>query len=137
MFVCEVERIELDQCPGCEGTWFDRGELALLFDGFGEAARELAPERLAELPDAASDEERRRCPICRTEMRKRHLGGEPPVLVDACPKGHGLWFDRHEVAELAGRLAARLPEAPARALDFIGRVFGEGAGPGRKEGEDA
>ena len=51
------------------------------------------------------------------------MGELPPVLIDACVEGHGLWFDDLEVARLADQLAARLPGAAGKAFAFLGRVF--------------
>ena len=135
MFVFELEGVELDRCAGCEGTWFDRGELILLFEEFGEAARALSPEKIDALPAAETAEQPRACPICRKTMRKLRLGDAPPVLVDQCPRGHGLWFDRDEVADLTRGLVDKMPEAPARALDFMGRAFELAAGPDPEQGE--
>ena len=123
MMVVEFEQIELDSCGQCQGTWFDRGELALLFDDHAEAARALGPEVIEALPEAPTAEKKRRCPICRRKMRKVIVGELPPVLIDACVEGHGLWFDDLEVARLADQLAARLPGAAGKAFAFLGRVF--------------
>ena len=31
-FVVEYQGVELDICPDCNGTWFDRGELELVLE---------------------------------------------------------------------------------------------------------
>ena len=90
LLVVEHERIELDHCPRCGGTWFDRDELALLFDA---PAAGLTAAAVAALPQVAADEKRRRCPACGRVMRKTNIARHARVLVDACPVGHGLWFD--------------------------------------------
>jgi Zn-finger nucleic acid-binding protein len=34
-------------------------------------------------------------------MQKIHAGGEnTPVIIDRCPKAHGLWFDRGELTQV-------------------------------------
>ena len=40
------------------------------------------------------------CPRCGTPLEITHLKG---VAVDACPKGHGLWLDQHELDQIAKR----------------------------------
>ena len=134
MMVVEHEGVELDHCAECGGTWFDRDELGLLMEGMGPGARAALPEELASLPGAETKEALRRCPICRKKMRKIRLGGEGGVLIDACPRGDGLWFDEAEVWELAEQIADNLPEAPGRAVKFMGRVLGAPKEPDRKEG---
>lgn len=127
MLVVEYDGIELDHCPRCEGTWFDSDELALLFDGAGDAVgRELDFAAITELPDAATDEASRRCPRCRKRMRKVDIGPGGKVLVDVCGRGHGLWFDRGEVADLAADLRLGGDDLPARALAFLGGMIGRG-----------
>lgn len=119
MFVMEYDGLELDHCPSCEGVWFDATELALLFDG----RHDLADDAIAGLPAAATGEARRRCPHCRAHLRKVNIGGTGGVLIDACPAGHGMFFDRGEVAALARQLAATAADAPARLLAFLGEAF--------------
>ena len=57
-------------------------------------------------------------------MRKVNIGPGRRVLVDACPRGHGLWFDRGEVADLARDLALDPENLPARVLAYLGDMFG-------------
>lgn len=132
MIVIEHDRVELDHCAACGGTWFDAGELALLFEG--EAAPWLGAEAIAALPAASSRERRRRCPLCRARMRKIELGPDRQVLVDACPRGDGLWFDDREVAELARGLLATTGGLPRRVAAFLGESLG-GEPRRRKDGE--
>jgi Zn-finger nucleic acid-binding protein len=119
MFVMEYDELELDHCPACEGVWFDATELALLFAD--ESA--LADEAIANLADADTREARRRCPICRRTMRKVNIGPGRGVLVDVCGDGHGLFFDRGEVADLAAELQTSSDNAPARLLQFLGEAY--------------
>jgi Zn-finger nucleic acid-binding protein len=142
MLVVEYRGIELDHCPACRGTWFDEGELALLFAEPGAA--ETAPggggwaggERIAALPDAATTERRRRCPRCRRKMRKVNIGPGRRVMVDACPAGDGLWFDDREVADLARDLVSPGEDLPERLATFLSESLGgsDAARPG-KDGE--
>lgn len=97
MYVAEFRQIELDLCAGCEGVWFDQGELALLLGD--EPA-------LASEPIAAADEATRSCPLCDTPMDKVNIGPGRRVLVDRCPRGCGLWFDGAETAALTTDLEA-------------------------------
>jgi len=145
MFVVEYDDVELDHCPDCDGTWFDGGELALLFadapapDAKAGSAESVgiwvATERLAALPDAESAEKPRRCPHCRKKMRKVNIGPSRRVLVDACPDGDGLWFDDEEVADLAQDLSTLSGELPRRVVAFLGQSLGGEASRQRKDDE--
>jgi len=90
--VLELQQVEIDHCPSCGGIWLDNGELELL----------LGKEKLREgsfTSPGKTDtgrEKRIRCPICRRKMEK--LMYDKRVLLDVCRRGHGLWFDRDELA---------------------------------------
>ncbi len=126
MFVVEYDALELDHCPACEGTWFDADELGLLFaDADDTPHPELVQDVVDGREEVESGEARRRCPECRKSMRKVNIGPSQRVLVDACPQGHGLWFDHGEVADLALDMALDPENLPARVLDFLGGLLGD------------
>ncbi|MBI2871524.1 MAG: zf-TFIIB domain-containing protein [Candidatus Omnitrophica bacterium] len=96
MVVLELDEVELDHCMDCGGVWLDEGELELLLEG-SERARVFLSFGAEDLK---SREKKRRCPICRMRMRKVAHGVDRKVLVDRCPRLHGLWCDRGELGEL-------------------------------------
>ncbi len=141
MMVVEYDSVELDHCVRCEGTWFDRGELSLLLEGIDPGRHGLAPEDLDSLPEAETTEHARRCPICRRKMRKLLVGPDRNVLIDACPRADGLWFDSNEVAELAQQVLDAASGPTGQAIKFMGRVFRKQDSPGadhprQEEGEE-
>ncbi len=105
MITLELEDVEIDYCTSCSGIWLDAGELELLL---GE------PRKAAELlgsfePDAKCAEHARKCPICDKKMQKIVVGSSmPPLLIDKCHRGDGLWFDRGELNDIFER--AKLDE---------------------------
>ncbi len=131
MFAMEYDGLELDHCPHCAGTWFDAGELALLFaDAADQPHPELVPDVLRGLPDARTGERARRCPKCRQRMGKVRLaagdaGAGAGVVLDVCARD-GLFCDAGEVAALARGLAPDPDNLPARVLAFLGGALGRG-----------
>ncbi len=126
MIVVEHENIELDYCPDCSGVWFDAGELELLLEATQLEGTSLTLDGILSSPEASSAEKKRKCPICGRKMKKATVGHEPEVLIDACPWGDGLWFDKGEV----GQLITQLPGKPSdksdsqeRIITFLGEVF--------------
>jgi len=93
MIIVEHDDAELDFCASCRGVWVDAGELDLFLDG--QAVRRAL---WSETARAATREERRRCPMCRTAMDKARAGQDPAVTYDQCSRGHGFWFDDGELA---------------------------------------
>ncbi|MFW6125843.1 MAG: zf-TFIIB domain-containing protein [Chloroflexota bacterium] len=126
MIVVEHEHIELDFCADCSGVWFDAGELALLLETMQLDAGHLALDDVLTSSEARSNERKRRCPICGHRMKKATVGHQPEVLIDACPRGDGLWFDSGEVGQLITQLPDRAPkegDSQARLVAFLGEVF--------------
>ena len=122
MVVVGYEDVELDYCTECHGVWFDSGELEQFFDTMKLDITALDGGNILDLPEAETDEKARRCPICGRRMKKANIG-QPPILIDACGSGHGLWFDGGEVAQLAAQYA-RKPGAPQeKVIRFLGEVF--------------
>ena len=100
MITLEMDLVETDYCPSCGGIWLDSGELELLL-GSGQEAEKLVQSFV---PVGGVKEAYRRCPICDRKMEKINAGcGQSPVIIDRCTKGHGLWFDRGELAAILKR----------------------------------
>lgn len=122
MVVVEHEKIELDYCVECSGVWFDSGELELLLEAMQFEGNVLAIEGILSSPEADSTEKKRKCPICGKKMKKATVGHDPEVLIDACQRGDGLWFDGGEVGQLITQLPDR-SDSQGRVIDFLGEVF--------------
>ncbi|HNT27970.1 MAG TPA: zf-TFIIB domain-containing protein [bacterium] len=97
MVVLELDRVEVDHCLVCGGLWLDAGELELLA-GTPDKATALAI-LFRDLSDTAG-ETARPCPICGAKMMKQATATEPPLVIDRCPAGHGVWFDDGELHAL-------------------------------------
>ena len=124
MIVVEHEDIELDYCVKCHGVWFDAGELELLLGSLGLDSTSPFLNSILEAEEAKTEEEKRRCPLCRQKMKKSNL--ETKVLVDLCPQGEGIWFDGGEVGMLIKQLARKKPAKPGASqnvIHFLGEVF--------------
>jgi len=94
MVAFELEGVEIDHCLACGGTWLDAGELPQIAELAGAPS-----EALNRATEAESEGRRtkRRCPRCPGRLREIPVGDDPPVRLDHCPYGHGLWFDRGEM----------------------------------------
>ena len=97
MITLELAEVEVDYCTDCGGIWFDSGELELLL-GNSQHAKELLGSFKV---DSGCTEKKRKCPICLKKMQKIDVGPSmPPILIDKCIRGDGLWFDRGELQEV-------------------------------------
>jgi Zn-finger nucleic acid-binding protein len=123
MIVVERNRIELDHCGTCGGSWFDSGEIELLLAGFGVRECSAFLGDLLGGVEPKTSEKARRCPVCSQKMRKSNIGERPHVLIDACRRGDGLWFDGGELDGFLTQLAGTPmvgPECDRKIADFLG-----------------
>jgi Zn-finger nucleic acid-binding protein len=127
MIVVEYHRIEVDYCLSCEGVWFDSGELDLLL-GIAklEKPQELMEQIMAS-PEAKSGHKERKCPICGRGMQEKAID-EPPINIDICRYGDGIWFDGGELNQLLTRLAQKNRQgegARQEIINFLGDMFSD------------
>ncbi|MBM3302841.1 MAG: zf-TFIIB domain-containing protein, partial [Deltaproteobacteria bacterium] len=110
----------------CNGVWFDAGELGLFLETMKLEDPNLYPAYFLTSPEAKTSEKKRKCPICGKKMRKTTVGEERKILIDACPKGDGLWFDHGEVERLVTQLGGKSMEkadSQGRIINFLGKTF--------------
>jgi Zn-finger nucleic acid-binding protein len=129
MITLELADVEIDHCVHCGGIWLDEGELELLMEN-PEQARQL----MASLQeDPAIAEQPRKCPICDKRMAKVVVGpSQPPLRIDECRRGHGLWFDRGELEDVLAR--GQLDEG-SRIQRLLADMFGKRPGTTPKESQ--
>jgi len=125
----ELEGIEIDRCVTCGGTWLDAGELEQITELAG-----VSPGRLTHALQAAGAGKRgkRRCPRCGRKLRAITIGGEPPVEVDRCPGGDGLWLDADEMRAVITSFAQE--EEAGAVARFFADLYRHELDP-RSEGE--
>jgi len=140
MFVLEFEQVEIDFCFTCKGVWLDSGELEIIGQRAGAFGGELlraleekqplgvgqasapAGGKAAVIADAnVHPTRKRRCPVCRRRLVQVHVETEPPIVVDRCPRGHGLWFDRGELSAVVAAAGAEEDNILARFLADLAR----------------
>ncbi|NOT31570.1 MAG: hypothetical protein HOP15_14070 [Planctomycetes bacterium] len=99
---CETAAARYVECTSCAGLWLDEAlfqrvteqrdsGLAPLFKGQSGAPPALSMEReVRYLP----------CPVCGEIMNRRNFAESSGVILDWC-RGHGWWFDAHELERAA------------------------------------
>jgi Zn-finger nucleic acid-binding protein len=97
----EYEHLSVSVCQKCEGIWLEPSQLSQIITKRDEqfssdeiqntlkaAHPGLSP---AETPAALS------CPVCSAAMEKINYDYSSGVVLNSCPKGDGLWFDKNEL----------------------------------------
>ena len=115
LIVVERNGIELDYCPDCNGFWFDNKEWDLLHERLviSDSSKLmnldlLQPVNVQEAPKC--------CPYCNSKMDKILAYW---VVLDRCPKGHGVWFDKGECS----RVFSSATDKAGTPIEFLGEVF--------------
>lgn len=116
MLILELDEVEIDYCYSCGGIWLDEGELELLLENAEVKDKLLASFSLVK----GVKEKRIHCPICLKKMEKVSLGDEKNIILDRCPKRHGLWFDKGELAEIIQLVSF---DEDNKVLDFLKNLF--------------
>jgi Zn-finger nucleic acid-binding protein len=101
--------------------------MELLLDAHGLEEAKTFLDGIRDAAETASTEKKRKCPICRRKMKKVAIGEPETVLIDACDREHGLWFDGGEISQMVRHLAGKhLAEDGAReaVINFIEEIFG-------------
>jgi Zn-finger nucleic acid-binding protein len=118
MITLELADVEIDYCTDCGGIWLDAGELEMLLDNPKQAKQLLDSFKV----DTKCAEKPRKCPICRKTMKKIVVGDStPPLLLDKCAAGDGLWFDKGELHDIFNK--AKL-DKESRIQRLLADMFG-------------
>ncbi|HYW05280.1 MAG TPA: zf-TFIIB domain-containing protein [Gammaproteobacteria bacterium] len=124
----------VDRCPRCGGIWLDRGELEAIEE---TRERDYADEllRMPDLGYAAYELARQKrtrqltCPSCEAGMETREYARCSQVMIDVCPKCHGVWLDRGELESLEIFFQrSRLEASPLRRAFLVGLRYLDRAG---------
>ncbi|MEL6923752.1 MAG: zf-TFIIB domain-containing protein [Bacteroidota bacterium] len=86
--------IEVDQCPDCQGIWFDKGELDAL-----EKVVEPVLVEFRKIPNEYDQLTGLWCPNCQPQqmMDKHRHERDEQVIIDQCPQCEGVWLDSGEL----------------------------------------
>lgn len=113
----QTDEIELDQCTGCNGVWFDMDELD-----------QYLSEKLLILNSSKVKEYKRynemdgACPKCNKPMVKERPKRFKGVLVDICKECKGIWLDSSELDRLEEK-SLSLPEKHALVFKHFKELF--------------
>ena len=92
--IVQVGNIAVDYCTRCKGCFFDPGELMAITH---------QPRDIPAL-NPTHRHSRLRCPVCGEVMWETTFQRNQNLLVDRCPKGHGIYLQHGEL-ERALRVA--------------------------------
>ena len=106
--VCEIEGGSFTECVGCGGVWleeraFERLSLQTEEQSAVASYFEQRHDKTQALPNDPRVHEKNfkylSCPMCQTIMHRKNFALASGVIIDWC-KGHGYWFDTHELERI-------------------------------------
>lgn len=107
-------RVELDQCPDCEGMWFDQGELKQVSALIDDRSRGMQIDPWDQVRKMEVTVGKRRCPRCFAPMGVVCYP-DPGVEVDVCLLCAGVWLDRDELNKILAYVDEQMsPKIPPR-----------------------
>jgi Zn-finger nucleic acid-binding protein len=96
--------MELEGCPKCHGLWLDRDELRKLKDKVGIGELHWLNHEIENIEKTSAVVSKRACPKCDGGKLLSVVFGKSSVVLDWCPKCHGVWLDRDEYNKIVGYL---------------------------------
>ena len=123
LFVLHFQDLDVDFCHHCRGLWLDAGELEAIMTRTG--AQTTDP--LLKFQEQAGTEPKGRphlCPRCDTALHEIQVErpGSPTLTLDKCPRGHGLWFDDHELQQLLAMFPTET--GASKTVNLLNELFG-------------
>jgi uncharacterized protein len=95
-----LNNIRVERCLQCYGIWFNEGQHQLLKQVKGSEQIDIGPAELGREFDTA---ENVACPICNDIMETVSDTQQSHIHYEACPSGHGVFFDAGEYKDFKER----------------------------------
>jgi len=99
------EGVTIDRCLHCAGIWLDAGELETIQKNQADDFRGVPDDAMDFVSGAigmakAKTEKTLSCVKCDDALVKREYSFTSQIMIDNCPKGHGMWLDKAELVRL-------------------------------------
>ena len=101
MHAVAVGTTAMHECPGCSSLWLDAPTFSTLCVSREErgaviAFADVSKTEAKQLTISNGGVRYVPCPVCHNMMNRQNFGRRSGVIVDVC-KGHGVWFEAHEL----------------------------------------
>jgi Zn-finger nucleic acid-binding protein len=97
----ELHDCSYAECGGCAGIWLDEQSFNRVVEAKDASARGtmLPPSKEGSGAPPPDTVRYLPCPVCSQMMNRKNFAGCSGVIIDHC-KGHGFWFDTHELEKI-------------------------------------
>ncbi len=104
--VYSIYKTKFEGCPKCKGVFLDKDELRKLKDAADKGSwRTLRwmDDEVDAIEKSRAMPSNRSCPKCSGDGRAMMVAtcfGDSKIMLDWCPKCHGVWLDRNELQQI-------------------------------------
>ena len=88
--ILRIYNVEIDCCKNCESLWFDPGELQITMNTNNDITKDFLH----------AGKSKYNCPVCHSKLRKRSFLFPERLVLDKCPNGHGIYFEKGELEKV-------------------------------------
>jgi Zn-finger nucleic acid-binding protein len=129
----QVNSVDVEKCPECQGLWFAKGELQQVEAVKGVDEDWMGFDLWTDPEAFKAEKSVRNCPVCSQNLAAI-LYGDTEVKIDYCVEKHGLWLDQGEFEHIIDSLREEiltksLPEYLALSLDEAKEIITGDKGP--------
>jgi len=106
-----VFKIQIEGCPKCKGIFLDKDELRKLKDKINQDTWQKLrwmDDEVEAIEKTNAMLSKRLCPKCNQIKMISTIFGGSKIIIDWCPKCHGMWLDRDEFQEITDNLHDKL-----------------------------
>jgi len=112
-----IVSMEFEGCPKCRGMWLTKDELRKLKNKVGIGQLHWLNAEVDNIEKTAAVQGKRICPKKDGGKLVSVVFGKSSVVLDWCPKCHGIWLDRGEFDKVIDYLTAELGNATVKDVE--------------------
>jgi Zn-finger nucleic acid-binding protein len=112
-----IFHMELEGCPKCHGMWLEKDELRKLKNKTEEGRLHWLNDEVDSIEKAAVIRSDRSCAKCDGGKLLSVIFGKSSVVIDWCPKCHGMWLDRGEFDSIVEYLNTEAANATPKQVE--------------------
>ncbi len=123
--------IKFEGCPKCKGVWLSKDELRELKNKVAGPSLRWLNDEIENIDKTSVIDGKRACVKCKTEKMVSVIFGKSAIVLDWCPKCHGIWLDRGAFEAIVDHLKDELShmhhkEIEKQAAEDLKRVWSGG-----------
>ena len=112
-----VFSLDFEDCPKCKGIWLFSDELRKLKNRVADGSLRWLNAEIENIDKASAIPTKRPCVKCAGVNMISVIFGSSSIVVDWCPKCHGIWLDRGEFDAITAYLREEMAHAHPKEIE--------------------